>query len=125
MVTQIEIVNELKDFFKPTKVRTNVIHHLHDTQWHDKQEIDMILGETIAIEVKSDFAMRRVLEGIGQAILNLQLGYTESWLAIPPEAVEIAKPILEFLKIESLKVLDWESMKLYEIKSGNVVSHEL
>lgn len=125
MVTQIEITNELKDFFKPTKVQTNVIHHLRDTQWHDKQEIDVVLDETIAIEVKSDFAMRRILEGIGQAILNLQLGYIESWLAIPHRAVEIAKPILKFLKIESLKVLDWENMELYEMKGGNVVSQKL
>ena len=132
MVTQIEIINKLTDFFKSTisstKVRINVIHHLRDTQWHDKQEIDIVLGEkgeTIAIEVKSDFAMRRILEGIGQAILNLRLGYNESWLAIPYEGIEIAKPILEILKLESLKVLDWENMELYEMKEENVVSHKL
>jgi len=132
MVTQIEIINKLTDFFKSTipstKVRINVIHDLRDTKWHDKQEIDMVLGEkgeTIAIEVKSDFAMRRILEGIGQAILNLRLDYNESWLAIPYEGIEIAKPLLEILKLESLKVLDWENMELYEMKEGNVVLHKL
>jgi len=71
MVTQIEVINELTEFFKPAKVKINVIRQLHNTQWHDRQEIDMVLGETVAIEVKSDFAMRSVLEGVGQAILNL------------------------------------------------------
>jgi hypothetical protein len=124
MVTQIEVINELTEFFKPAKVKINVIRQLHNTQWHDRQEIDMVLGETVAIEVKSDFAMRSVLEGVGQAILNL-LFYSESWLAIPYRAVEIAKPILEMLKLESLRVLDWENMELYEIKEGKVVSHKL
>lgn len=129
MVTQIEIINELKDFFKSTisstKVRTNFYHPLPDMQWHDRQEIDMALDETIAIEVKSDFDKRLIFEGIGQAILNLRLGYSESWLAIPYEGIEIAKPILEILKLESLKVLDWKNMELYEMQEGNLVSHKL
>jgi len=124
MVTQIEIINNLKDFFKPAKVKTNVIHPLLNTQWHDKQEIDLVLDETIALEVKSGFSMRSILEGIGQAILNLRF-YDESWLAVPFRAVEIAKPILETLKLESLKVLDWENMELYETTDGKVISHRL
>lgn len=124
MVTQIEIINELRDFFKPINIKTPVVCSLRNTQWHYKQEIDFVLGERIAVEVKSGFDMKSILEGIGQAILNLQF-YDESWLAVPFRAIEIVKPVLETLKLEPLKVLDWENKELYEIKDGKVTSHRL
>ena len=124
MFTQIEIINELRDFFEPTKIKINVVHPLPYTQWHDKQEIDLVLDERIAVEVKSDFTMKSILQGIGQAILNLRF-YGESWLAVPFRAVEITSPILETVKIESLKVLDWENMELYEVKEEKVISRKL
>lgn len=129
MVTQEEILKRLTDFFQKKKfsVDIHVIRFFSkfSFQWYDKIEIDLVLDNKIAIEIKRSHFTDPVQTGIGQAIIYL-LFFEESWLAVPNIAIEILKPILSILKLNSFKVLDWENMELYETtKDGKVTSHKL
>ena len=75
--------------------------------------IDLVLNGKIAIEVKTSSEMTSLIEGIGKAVLHLYY-FNESWLAVPSNVTDVIKPALQVLSSLSMKVLDLQSLELYE-----------
>lgn len=123
MMVEDDLEKFLKEELKGTKVKKRVTRYL-DIEGYDRFQIDIVLDDKIAIEFKSSFDQREIQRGIGQALLNL-LFYDESWLAVPSRAVQLLRPLLEKVRLETLKVLDYENLELYEFINGKVTSHLL
>ena len=120
---------ELAKFFREElhmKADINVTRYLVNVPNYQKVIVDIVLrNETdIAIEHKELPDIGEIEKGIGQALINLLI-FQESWLSIPEKALDLVKPVLKKVNIESFRILDWENMQLHELKNGEVVTAEL
>ena len=127
---------ELAKFFREElhiNTDVDVTKHLTVTRYpsnitnYQSVRVDIVLKNKeheIAIEHKETWGIVEIERGIGQALINLLI-YQESWLSIPERALELVNPILKMINIESFRILDWENMRLYELKNGEVVAKGL
>jgi len=118
---------DLAKFFREElhmKADAVVTRYLTNIENYPNVRVDIVLRNEeheIAIEHKESWGINEIERGIGQALINLHI-FQESWLSVPEKALELVIPILKMMNIESnkFKILDWENMRLYELKNGKV-----
>lgn len=133
MAHEIKVVDELEIFFKAQGLETKRSEYRY---YHEERiiidgyhyvEIDLVIkrdGIEIPIEVKASFDTDSIHKGIGQALSYL-IFYEESWLAVPPRAIDLLKQILQQVRLDRFKVFDWQNKILYEYHNGKIVVNEL
>ena len=120
---------ELAKFFREElHIKTDVIvtRYLTNIASYQNIRVDIVLKneQEIAIEHKESWGIVEIERGIGQTLINLLI-FNESWLSVPEKALDLVIPILKKLNIKKFKILDWENLKLYELKNGEVVARGL
>jgi len=121
---------ELAKFFREElhiKTDVDVTRYLTNVANYQNIRVDIVLKseeQGIAIEHKESWGITEIERGIGQALINLLI-FEESWLSVPEKALDLVIPVLKKLNIGSFKILDWENLKLYELKNGEVVARGL
>ena len=120
---------ELAKFFREElHIKTDVIvtRYLANIASYQNIRVDIVLKneQEIAIEHKESWGIVEIERGIGQTLINLLI-FNESWLSVPEKALDLVIPILKKLNIKKFKILDWENLKLYELKNGEVVARGL
>lgn len=130
---EIRIVNELETYFKSLGLKTakNVHNNYSDMGFFPERyyyvEIDLVIHKDdieIPIEVKSRWNTDSIHKGIGQALSYL-IFYDESWLAVPQVAIKLLTRILKTIKLQNLKIFDWQNKVLYEYNNGEVIGNDL
>lgn len=118
---------ELAKFFREElhmNTDVDVTRYLADIVNYQNVRVDIVLKneeQEIAIEHKELWGIGEIERGIGQAFINLLI-FQESWLSVPEKALDLVIPVLKKTNIESFRILDWENMRLYELKNGKVVA---
>ena len=118
---------EIAKFFREElhmDMEVDVTRYLVNIANYQNVRVDIVLknGEhEIAIAHKESWGIRKIERGIGQALIYLLI-FQESWLSVPENALGLLIPILKKMNIESFRILDWENMRLYELKNGKVVA---
>ena len=110
----------METYFKSLGLKTarNVHNNYSDKGFFPERyyyvEIDLVIQKgniKIPIEVKSSWSTDSIHKGIGQALSYL-IFYDESWLAVPHIAIKLLTRILKTIRLQKLKIFDWENKVL-------------
>lgn len=126
-MNQYELAKFFREELPHKKTDVDVTRYFVNITNYQNVRADIVLKNKeheIAIEHKELGDIGEIEKGIGQALISLLI-FQESWLSVPEKALELVIPILKMINMGSFRILDWENMRLYELKDGKVAATQL